>query len=146
MSRLIIALTILIVALAACAPAASVPSPSPVPSQPPVTASPPPAESPAPTPQPSDRPSPTPAPVVTPQPTPAPTPEPVKLTATERYLIDGIRRTAIDCRRSATTCPGRRTPASSAVRHPAVARMGFYLFHNDRDMLDACSRASAPRA
>ena len=109
-----------------------------MPSQPPVTASPPPAESPAPTPQPSDRPSPTPAPVVTPQPTPAPTPEPVKLTATERYLIDGIRRTALDCQPVRAHLPGKAyAGVECRSDDPAVARMGFYLFHTDRDMLDA---------
>ena len=138
MSRLILALTLLVVALAACAPAASVPSPSPVPSRPPVTASPSPVATPAESPAPSVDPSPTPAPVVTPRPTPNPTPKPVTFTAKERYLIKGIQRTAIDCRPVREDLPAKAyAGVECRSDDPAVARMGFYLFHNDKDMLAA---------
>lgn len=127
MSRLSLVLLILLLALAACAPSGSAPSPGP--SEPPVTSSPPP--------NPSERPSPsTPAPVVTP--TPSASPSPTQLTADERYLIDGIRRTAIDCRPVRDGLPDRALAGVECRSDdPAVARMGFYRFASDADMLEA---------
>jgi hypothetical protein len=143
MSRLILALTILAVALVACPPAAMAPSPTPIPSQPPATASPSPVASPAespaptapsPTPRPSAEPSATPAPVVTPR----PTAEPITFTKAERHLVDGIQRNALDCRPVRQELPPKAyAGVECRSDDPAVARMGFYLFHTDEDMLDA---------
>ncbi len=117
---------------------------TPEPSQPPVTA---PPASPAPslpsTPEPAD-PSAEP-PVVTPAPTVQPTPEPTArptqptFSRAERYLVDGIMRGEGDCSPvRGTGLPGDAIAGIDCdlIGSP-VARVGYYLFRNDADMLDA---------
>jgi hypothetical protein len=121
------------VMLAACGSAAVAPTPSGLPASPVPTASP---SVPAPA---------TPEPTITPGPTTAPTParpSPVlgDFSAGERYLYDGVRRGAIDCEPAAGS---DELPAKAIAGlecwsdDPAVARVGFYLFSTDADMLAA---------
>ena len=129
MSRLSLALAILVLMLAACSPTAQ---PSPAPASPSV----PPIASPQPTPGPIESPLPTPEPVATPRPTASPVP--VKLTVEEQYLLDGIRRGAIDCLPVRDELPtGAVGGIECGSDDPAVAKVGFYLFDGDADMLDA---------
>jgi hypothetical protein len=84
-------------------------------------------------------------PVVTPAPTAKPTPKPTprptapSFSKAEKYLIGGIMRGESDC----SPVRGTRLPGDAIagidcdlVGSPA-ARMGFYLFKNEADMLDA---------
>src|SRR6186713_119436 len=97
MSRLVVALSLVVLVLGACAQAES----SSAPPQPAVTAPSLPESPAAPVAEPSDAPSlsaPSPAspePVATPQPTG--TPPVVDVTAEEQALLGGVRRGAIDC-------------------------------------------------
>jgi hypothetical protein len=110
MSRLAVALTILVVTLAACG--ATVAQPSPAPSEAPASPSAPPSAS--------------------------PPPAPVQLSVEERYLLDGIRRGAIDCRPVRDKLPIHSVGGIECRSDdPAVAKIGFYLFDGDADMLDA---------
>ena len=136
---------IAVVAFAACSPAPVAPPASPSgnpasPSAPPTLAptpsiNPPPvALPPAPTPAPT-----APPPVVTPRPV-KPTPTPLAFTAKEHYLRDGIRRGATDC----VPVRGKDNLPKNAIAgiecdspERAVARIGYYLFANDDDMLAA---------
>ena len=130
MSRIALAASLAAaVAVAACSAAPTAPSPSPS-AWPPVTTA---------------RPSPVP-PVATPEPTdpntPRATPAPSGLdyTAGERYLQDGIRRGAVDCAPAAGSdeMPGAAIAGIECDSDdPALARIGFYLFANDTDMLEA---------
>ena len=99
----------------------------------------------SPTVSPSVSPPATPAPASTPGPaaTPSPArPSPVlgDFTERERYLYDGVRRGAVDCEPAAGS---DELPAKAVAGiecrsdDPAVARVGFYLFENDADMLAA---------
>jgi hypothetical protein len=129
------------VALAACGTPATQPSRPPV-SDPPAPSVPAEPSTPQPTVVP---PSPTPTPVITPAPTARPTPRPtakptpVAFSRAERYLIDGIMRGESDC----SPVRGDRLPDRALagidceVVGTAVARIGYYLFRNDADMLDA---------
>ena len=92
--------------------------------------------------------TPTPTPVASPSVAPSPTTAPpatpstapVVLTPDERYLLDGIRRGAIDCepiRASADLPPGAIAGIECASDEPSVARIGFYRFATDQAMLDA---------
>jgi len=99
---------------------------------------------------PSPEPTVTPLPSVSPPPgTPAPTEPPViatprptepGFTADEQDLLDGVQRDAEDCRPASDS---NELPAGAIAgiecdsSDPAVARMGFYLFADDDDMLDA---------
>jgi hypothetical protein len=129
--------------LAACGSA------TPPPSQ--AVVSPPPA-SPAPsiptdpaTPEPADPkaepPVATPAPTSKPtaKPTPKPTPRPTapSFNRAERYLIDGIMRGESDCSPVRSKLPARAIAGIDCdlVGSP-VARMGYYLFRNEADLLD----------
>jgi hypothetical protein len=128
MSRPVLILSILLVMLAACSPTASQPSPS----QPVVTPSAQPTAAPA---TPSPLPTATPTPVATPKPSASPAP---RLTAAEKHLLDGIHRDAIDCRPVRDGLPGKAVAGIECRSNdPAVARIAFYLFKNDADMLDA---------
>jgi hypothetical protein len=125
--------------LAACGSSAPVPSASPVPSAVPSQG----AVSPSPVPSPSSSPSvePTATPVATPAPTakPTPKPTPVAFSRAEKYLVDGIMRGESDCSPvRGDALPGLAIAGIDCdlVASPA-ARMGFYLFKNDADMLDA---------
>jgi hypothetical protein len=122
--------------------------PTPPPSQPAVVAPPsqPSVSAPPASPEPSDPPVVTPdPPVVTPaptvRPTPKPTPRPTETSfdRAERYLIDGIMRGEGDCSPvRSSALPGQAIAGIDCdVVGSPVARMGFYLFRNDDDMLDA---------
>jgi hypothetical protein len=136
----------LIAALVLAACGASTPSQGSVPTPP---ASPVLPASPAPslptdpsTPEPADptaKPVATPAPTARPTPKPTPRPTPVTFSKAERYLIEGIMRGESDC----SPVRGTRLPGDAIagidcdlVGSP-VARMGYYLFKNDANMLDA---------
>ena len=125
--------------LAACGTSTPVPSPSSSPSAAPSQ----PAVSPTPVPSPSSSPSaePTGTPVATPAPTakPTPKPTPVAFSRAEKYLIEGIMRGESDCSPvRGDALPGLAIAGIDCdlIASPA-ARMGFYLFKNDADMLDA---------
>ena len=138
MSRFVLAASLFAaLAVAACSAAPIEPSPSP--SARPVTPS-------APTPTPVATPLPvgTPLPVVTPRPSAIPVPaSPGSLddfTADERYLFDGILRGATDCQPAGGSDELPRDAIAGVEcfsDDPGVARLGFYLFENDADMLDA---------
>jgi hypothetical protein len=132
----------LVAALILSACGASTPTPSqtpasPVPSQPTVSA---PPASPSPS-TPSDpaTPEPTAEPPATPVPTVKPTPKPVSFSRAERYLVDGILRGESDCSPvRGDALPGLAIAGIDCdLIGTPVARMGFYLFRNDADMLDA---------
>jgi hypothetical protein len=134
MSRFVLAASLVsVLAVAACSAAPTEPAPSPssnptVPSAPP-SAAPPSAAPPVTTPPPS----------VTPPP-PSPEPSPADFTAAERYLLDGILRGAEDCQPAGGSDDLPRDAIAGiecASPDPSVSRIGFYLFANDADMLDA---------
>ena len=121
-------------------PAVSAPPVSPAPSTPTDPATPDPADPTA------EPPVATPAPTVRPTPKPTPRPTEPVFTRAERYLIDGIMRGEGDC----SPVRGSRLPGEAIagidcdlIGSP-VARMGYYLFRSDEDMLDAyMARVSA---
>jgi hypothetical protein len=142
MSKLILTASLLaVLAIAACSPAAS--GPSAVPSVPPSPSTPPSMEPPA-----SDPPvvpAPTPAPTDAPtRPAPDPTdppdkPDPaiVEFTDGEIYLSDGILRGVMDCEPVRNELPKDAVAGIECIGDdPAVARVGYYLFENDDEMLD----------
>jgi hypothetical protein len=124
--------------LAACgsatpAPSGAVVSPQPAsfsPSGPAPEVTPSPVTTPGPTAQP------TPAPTA--QPTPVPTPHPTApaYSRAERYLIEGMMRGEGDCSTVRSGLPSRAIAGIDCdlVGSP-VARMGFYLFRNEADLL-----------
>lgn len=134
------AMVVAVIALAACAaPTTPVPSPSgdaSVPSAAPTTAA-----TPAPTLAPEPTPVATPAPskpAVTPAPTSEPKPTQRPISEAERYLLAGVLRGAVDCHVVRSDLP----PKSSAGIECAsddreVARVGFYYFERDEDLLAA---------
>jgi hypothetical protein len=142
MNKVVLAVAMLAALIvAACGTSTPVPSASPVPSGQPSVA----VASPTPTLQPSPSASPSVEPTATPVTTPAPTakptpkPTPVAYSRAEKYLVDGIMRGEGDC----TPVRGDGLPGLAIagidcdlVGTP-VARMGFYLFKNDDDLLDA---------
>jgi hypothetical protein len=128
--RLVLAIS-LVAAFVLVACGASTPAPSQaVVSPPPVSPAPasPTAESPVVTPAPTVRP--------TPKPTPRPTAAP--FSKAEQYLVDGIVGGEGDCSPVRSGLPGLAIAGIDCdlVGTP-VARMGFYMFKNDDDMLDA---------
>ena len=127
MLRLAIAVSAIAIVLAACAPATPAPTPEPTPA--------------AVTPSPSTAvasPTAAPTPAATPVPEPTPTSTAVAITADERYLMDGVRRGAIDCHPVRDEVPPKAVAGIDCrADDPAVARIGFYLFDNDEAMLDA---------
>ena len=142
MSRISLALaaSIAIIALAACSASPIAPSDSP--SAPPVVIAP--SESPDATPAPSvtpppATPAPTKAPVGTPRP-PTPRPTAVAFNAAEQHLLDGVQRDTKNCEPAGgiEDLPGDALAGIECdSTDPAVARVGFYLFANDQDMIDA---------
>ena len=115
--------------------AVSPPPASPAPSVPTDPSAPPPAsptaEPPAATPEPTTRP--------TPKPTTRPTPRPTEpsFSRAERYLIDGIMRGEGSCSPVRSGLPDRAIAGIDCdLDATPVARMGFYLFRNEADMLD----------
>jgi hypothetical protein len=91
-------------------------------------------------------------PVSTPQPSvtpPAASPRPPlaehpeDFTVAERYLLDGVRRGVTECAPAGGSdeMPGAAIAGiECASPDSAVFRIGFYLFENDADMLDAYLR------
>ena len=144
MNKLVLAASLvaaLILSACASTPAPTQPSVAPSPSQPAVVDPSPSApsepsiqQSPEPTAKP---PVATPAPTV--KPTPKPTPKPIKLSRAERYLVGGILRGESECSPvRGDALPGLAIAGIDCeVVGTPVARMGFYLFRNDDDMLDA---------
>jgi hypothetical protein len=136
MPRFVLAASLIaVVALAACG-AAPVP-PTASPSDSPASPSAPPSLAPSPsvTPPPIAQP-----PAPTPRATPKPTPAPPDFTAAEQYLLDGVRRGAKDCHPAGGSDDLPRDAIAGIECNstdPAVARIGFYLFANDDDMLNA---------
>ena len=128
---------VVVVILAACGASMPTPSQSVVPSAAPSQG----AVSPTPTIQPSPSAEPSATPVPTPGPTakPTPKPTPVAFSRAEQYLIDGVMRGESDC--SPVRGDGLPGLAIAGIDcdlvGTPVARMGFYLFKNDDDMLDA---------
>jgi hypothetical protein len=133
--------------LAACGASTPTPSPSAVPSAAPIQA----PVSPTPTMKPSPPASPSAKPIATPAGTPAPTAQPtakatpVAFSPAEKYLVDGIMRGESECSPARANLPGLAIAGIDChlVGSPA-ARMGFYLFKSDDDMLKAyMARVSA---
>jgi hypothetical protein len=134
--RLLLAVSTVAVVLLACA---TPPAPTPSPSDPAFVPSPTPA-APSDVPSPSASPEPSLTPTEPPVVTPAPSPRPQKptLNASERYLRDGILRGAVDCAPVRDDLPRRSVGGIECASDDAkVARIGFYLFVNDDDMLEA---------
>ena len=141
MSRSVLAASLVaMLVLAGCGAAPSAPSPLPsaspaAPSAPPSVA--PPSVAPPSVAPPSVAPSPTP-PDATPKPPAAEAPP--DFTAAERYLLDRVLRGATDCEPAGGSDDLPRDAIAGIECHSddrAVARIGFYLFANDADMLDA---------
>ena len=138
MSKLVVAASLVTVLLiAACSAAPSVPSSgSPVPIQPSPAVSNPPVGSPDPSPSAPAQPA-SPAPA-TPEPTAKPTPAPVVWTVEETYLRAGIQRGAIDCVPVRSGLPKGATGGIECRSDDArVAKIGFYIFDGDGEMIDA---------
>lgn len=136
---LALAASLAVVVLAACGAGPVTPSASP--SAPPAS----PSASPTIKPPPSVVPSPSaPAPtkppvVVTPRPTALP-PAALDFSPVEQYLLDGVRRGTRDCEPAAGSDEVPRDALGGIECYstdPAVARIGFYLFANDEDMINA---------
>jgi hypothetical protein len=140
MSKLVLAASFAaILVLAGCATQTS---PTPSPSAPAVVPTPTAGEptlapSPSSMPEPSARPpaEPSQAPVGTAKPTTRPQPA---LNATEKYLKNGILHSATHCKPVRSGLPPRSIGGiECASDNAGIARIGFYLFGNDQDMLDA---------
>ena len=144
MSKLVFTASLLaVLVLAACSPAVVappvVPSSPPSPSAPP-SADPPPSDAPA-TPDPDPTPTPTPPARPAPDPTDSPeTPDPaiVEFTADEMDLVDGIRPgAAMDCEPVRSELPKKAIAGVECIGGEwFVARVGFYRFENDEEMLE----------
>ena len=135
------AMVVAVIALAACsAPTTPAPSPSGDASIPSGAPSAPATPSPRVTPEPST-PVATPAPsepAATPAPTSKPRPTERPLSRTEQYLLDGILRGAVDCHPVRSDLPPKSGAGiECASDDPAVARVGFYYFEDDKDLLAA---------
>jgi hypothetical protein len=142
MSKLVLTASLLaVLAIAACSPAAAAPSVvPPIPSSPsaPPSAEPPPSDAPE---TPAPTPTPTPPARPAPDPTDPPeTPDPaiLEFTADEMYLVDGIRRgAAMDCEPVRSDLPKKAIAGVECIGGEwFVARLGFYLFENDKEMLE----------
>ena len=140
MSKLVLTASLLaVLAIAACSPAVAAPSVvPPIPSSPsvPPSAEPPPRDAP-------EAPTPTPTPPAQPAPDPTDppeTPDPaiLEFTADEMYLVDGIRRgAAMDCEPVRSDLPTKAIAGVECIGGEwFVARVGFYLFENDEEMLE----------
>ena len=135
-------LVVAAIALAACSPAVIEPPHSPLPTaSPALPSAAPSAEPPVATPMPVGTPLPTTTPKPPrPEPTARPQPTPVAFTANERFLRDGVIRGAYDCQpvvRSGDLPRAAIAGIECRSDDRGVARIGFYLFKNDDDMLRA---------
>ena len=138
MPKLILAASFVAVfVLVACAgPSASTPSPSAVPSIPVETPSAPPSQAVVPTPAPTPEPTAKPTPKPTAKPTAKPTP--VAFSRDEAYLLAGVRRDVVDCEPVRSALPPRATAGIECdAEDRNVARVGFYLFDDESDLLAA---------
>ena len=148
MSKLILAASLLaVLAIAACSPAgawpSAVPSVPPSPFTPPIAAPPTsdPSGTPA-TPEPAN-PS-TPAPTLTDPPAkpdadPPEKPDPaiVEFTSDEMHLVEGIQRGVSDCEPVRDELPNGAVAGIECLGEDwFVARIGYYLFENDEEMLE----------
>jgi hypothetical protein len=128
-------------ALVACAgPSASTPSPSVAPSVPAVSPSAAPSQAVVPTPAPTAKPTLVPTAKPTAKPTPKPTakPTPVAFSRDEAYLLAGVRSGVIDCEPVRSALPPRATAGiECGADTRVVARVGFYLFDDESDLLAA---------
>ena len=141
MNKVVLAVAMLAALIVAACGASPSPSASPVPSASPSQGAVSPTPVPSPTLLPSPSAEPTAIPVSTPAPTAKPTPKPtaVAFNRAEKYLIEGIMRGESDCSPvRGAALPGLAIAGIDCdlVASPA-ARMGFYLFKTDDDMLDA---------
>jgi len=119
MSKLLFTASLLaVLVLAACSPAAAAPPVEP--SIPPGTTAPPSSG-----PPPSDAPE-------------TPDPAIVEFTADEMYLVDGIRRgAAMDCEPVRAELPAQASAGVECIGDELfVARIGFYFFENDAEMVE----------
>ncbi len=123
--------------LVACAgPGTSTPLPSTAPSAPVVSPSVAPSPSVVPTPAPTAEPTPGPTAKPTPKPTAKPTP--VAFSQGEKFLLAGVRNDVIDCAPVRSALPPRSTAGIECeAENSAVARVGFYLFDDESDLLAA---------
>jgi hypothetical protein len=137
MHKLVLAASLVAaIVVAGCgAGSAAIPSPSPVPAAPSAT----PGVTPSAEPSPVATPVPaTPSPTPTVEPAPSASPSPAALSADEKYLLAGIQRGAVDCEPVRSALPPRATAGiECAGDSPAVARVGFYLFDDEADLLSA---------
>jgi hypothetical protein len=141
MHKLVLAASLMAaLVLAACGSATPPPSQAVV-SPPPASLAPSAPTDPA-TPEPADPtaepPVATPAPTARPTPKPTPRPTAPSFSRAERYLIEGIMRGESDCSPMRSGLPARAIAGIDCdlVGSPA-ARMGYYLFKNEADMLNA---------
>ena len=144
MHKLILAasLVALFVLVACAAPGASTPSPSAAPSIPVASPTAAPSEAVVPTPTPTPTATPTAEPTAKPtaKPTPKPTakPTPVAFSRDEAYLRAGVRHDVVDCEPVRSALPPRAIAGIECdADDRAVARVGFYLFDDESDLLTA---------
>ena len=137
MSKLIFTASLLaVLAIAACSPAAGGPRVPSVPPARPPSMEPPASEPPvAPLPTPTDVPAmPVPDPTDPPQ---QPEPGIVEFTEGEIYLADGILRGVMDCEPVRDNLPKDAVAGIECLgKDWFVARVGYYLFENDKEMLE----------
>jgi hypothetical protein len=139
MNKLVLAASLVAaIALAGCAAgqSASIPPASPAPVAPSATPEASPSVAPSPIATPATPAPPTAEPTV--KPAPSATPKPAALTADEKYLLAGIQRGAVDCEPVRSSLPPRATAGIECdADSPAIARVGFYLFDDESDLLAA---------
>jgi hypothetical protein len=123
--------------LVACAgPSGSTPSPSVAPSTPVASPSAAPSQAVVPTPVPT--PAPTAEPTSKPTAKPTAKPTPVTFSRDEAYVLAGVRRDVVDCEPVRSALPPRATAGIECdANNDAVARVGFYLFDDESDLLAA---------
>jgi hypothetical protein len=80
----------------------------------------------------------TPAPTARPTAHPSPASTPVPFTREEAYLLAGVRRDVVDCEPVRSALPQRATAGiECGADTRVVARVGFYLFDDESDLLAA---------
>jgi hypothetical protein len=127
-------LVALFVLVACAAPGAPTPSPSAAPSIPVASPSAAPSQAVVPTPAPTPTATPTAEPTV--KPTAKPTP--VAFSRDEAYLRAGVRHDVVDCEPVRSALPPRALAGIECdADDRAVARVGFYLFDDESDLLAA---------
>jgi len=141
MHKLVLAASLIAALILAACGSATLPPSQAVVSPPPASPAPSAPTDPA-TPEPADPtaapPVVTPAPTARPTPNPAPRPTAPSFSKAEKYLIGGIMRGEGDCSPVRSGLPARAIAGIDCdlVGSP-VARMGYYLFKNEADTLDA---------